>query len=45
MFDNKGLRRIIRTKIDELRGDGENYVIKSFIIRTLRLVFLGILKQ
>jgi hypothetical protein len=40
VFENKVLRRIFRPKTDEVTGDGENCIMKSFIICTLRQVLL-----
>jgi hypothetical protein len=37
-FENRVLRRIFGPKKDEVTGDGENYIMRSFISCTLRQI-------
>jgi hypothetical protein len=38
VFENRVLRRIFGPKRDEVTGDGEDCIMRSFITRTLRKV-------
>jgi hypothetical protein len=40
VFENKVLRRIFGPKRDEVTGGGENCIMRSFVICTLRRVYL-----
>jgi hypothetical protein len=40
VFENRVLRRIFGPKRDEVTGDGENYITRSFMICTLCQVLL-----
>jgi hypothetical protein len=38
VFENRVLRRIFGLKRDEVMQNGENYIMRSFVISTLRQV-------
>jgi hypothetical protein len=40
-FEDRVLRRIFGPKRDKVRGFGENYIMRSLIICTLRPVLFG----
>jgi hypothetical protein len=41
VFENRVLRGIFEPKRDELRGSGENYIMRSFIICTAHQILFG----
>jgi hypothetical protein len=41
MFKKNGLRRIFGPKKLELAGEGEYYIMRSFIVCTFHLILLG----
>jgi hypothetical protein len=41
VFENKVLRRVFWSKRDEVRGNGENYIMKSLGFCTPRPIFYG----
>jgi hypothetical protein len=40
VFENRVLRRIFGPKGEEVTGDGENYIMRSFIICTVNQILL-----
>ena len=45
MFENKVLRKIFGAKRDEIKENGENYIMLSYTHCILRLTLLGILNR
>jgi len=41
MFQNRVLRRIFGPKRDEVKGSGENYIMRSFMTCILHLILFG----
>jgi len=41
VFENRVLRRIFGPKRDEVTGNGENYIMKSFVICTPYRILCG----
>ena len=41
MFENRVLRRVFGPKRDEVRGNGENYIMKSLVIGTPYRILCG----
>jgi hypothetical protein len=41
MFENRVLKKMIEPMSDEVRGDGESYTVRSFIICTHPQISLG----
>jgi hypothetical protein len=42
VFENRALWRIFGRKRDEVRGGGENYIMRSFMICTAHPILLGL---
>jgi hypothetical protein len=41
VFENRALRRTFWSKRDEVQESGENYIMKSLLINTAYVIFLG----
>jgi hypothetical protein len=41
MYKNKVLRRILEPKRDEVKGSGENYIVRSLMICTPHQIIFG----